>query len=110
MPLRKVVKVLRSSSECVHIINISFTDCSSATICMVGKGHVLRSFKASVSSWDRKRLAYKGAILVPIANPCLSLKEKLFLVRIITITINIYIAQISCEYDQMCVTNKYETN
>ena len=29
---------------------------------------------------------------------------------IIIITINIYIAQIPCEYDQMRVTNEYDTN
>ena len=29
---------------------------------------------------------------------------------IIIITINIYISQIPCEYDQMRVTNKYDTN
>ena len=43
--------------------------------------------KASVSNLARKRLAYEGAILVPIPLPCvckqcLSLKEKLFIMRI----------------------------
>ena len=43
--------------------------------------------KAYVSNLARKRLAYEGGILVPIAVPCvckqcLSLKEKLFIVRI----------------------------
>ena len=34
----------------------------------------------------------------------------MLIIIIIIIIINIYIAQIPCEYDQMRVTNKYDTN
>ena len=34
----------------------------------------------------------------------------LIIIIIIIIIINIYTAQIPCEYDQMRITNKYDTN
>ena len=34
----------------------------------------------------------------------------IIIIIIIIIIINIYIVQIPCEYDQMRVTNKYDTN
>ena len=51
------------------------------------KGWKEARLKESVSNLARKRLAYEGAILVPVAVPyvcklCLLLKEELFIVRI----------------------------
>ena len=40
-PLRKVVNVLRSCTDCAHIMKMSSKVCN-AIICKVGKGHVLR--------------------------------------------------------------------
>ena len=37
-------------------------------------------------------------------------KNETIFLKVIVVVINIYLAQIPCEYDQMRVTNKYDAN
>ena len=49
-------------------------------------------------------------IIIIIIIMMMMMMMMIMIMMMMMMMINIYIAQIPCEYDQMCVTNKYDTN
>ena len=54
---------------------------------------------------DDKTITHRSYVKITIKFTIFKLMKTYYI-----IIINIYIAQIPCEYDQMRVTNKYDTN
>ena len=62
------------------------------------------------STWVGKGGTYTSKSFPKLEQEHYYTSCKYIIISIIIIIIKFYIPQISSEYDQMCVTNKYETN